>query len=203
MLLYYSSIPTGDKDNCIEVAHTIIDKTGFVLVHITDNNSLFECYIPSLAVIRRDNLSDGECDILLDYVRRNYEMIMSNARVYRKLATIRGIHVKWFVNYRRLYKWIELLKSDYNDLGYSDFMKKEYEVFGLYKNFLLGYKQFLYNNKHDLVWNIDFCAKRKHYVLMKEFYLDFVKYGRTRTLLDNKEHIIPELYNFGFIFTSI
>lgn len=113
---------------------------------------------------------------------------------------LKGIKIKRFVNYKNLCLFLSQIAHDYERLGYEKFMAKEYKCHGMYKRYLLGYKEYLTNKENKNKADIQNKYTGK-FILDPYLYDEYFKF-KNRGIIENA-NIIPELYNHGFIFTSV
>lgn len=111
------------------------------------------------------------------------------------------MHIKRFVNYNKFCLFISQLAHDYDNIGFEKFMNKEYNCHGIYKRYLLGYRDYL---KHKETGEVSEIKEYKgKFVLEPGLYYDYFKFKNKSIIEDVKDQIVPELYNYGLIFTSV
>ena len=80
-------------------------------------------------------------------------------------------------------------------------MNKKYKCHGIYKRYLLGYRDYLTHKETGAICKIQ--EYKGKFILEPHLYMVYFKIGDKYILDDILNEIVPELYNDGFIFTSV
>lgn len=98
-----------------------------------------------------------------------------------------------------MYLFISQLAHDYDNKSFDEFMDTHYKCHGIYKRYLLAYKGYITHKETGIKTNIKIYKGK--FILEPKLHWEYFKL-KNKKALDNIE-VIPELYNHGFIFTSV
>lgn len=115
---------------------------------------------------------------------------------------INSIKIRRFVNYEKLGLYASYLAHCYDRYGLSKIESLKVPKFGIKRKYYLGYIEYIRNIELNLVSSCD-KFKYKYYILDKYLYDEYFNDKNKSVINEIWDSKIPEMFNYGFIFTNI